>query len=180
MIFDDWIGIGRVLLVGTLAYFALVVLLRATGKRTLSKLNAFDLIVTVALGSTLATVLLTQDVALAEGVTAFALLVGLQWIITWLSVRSPTVAGIVKAEPALLYFDGRFLRDAMRRERFTEAEVRSAMRQQGVTCSDLVRAVVLETDGSLNALIRATPGGGPMNSLEGVQGPGPTIAGNPS
>jgi uncharacterized membrane protein YcaP (DUF421 family) len=49
-----------------------------SGKRTLSKLDAFDLIVTVALGSTLATVLLSRDVALAEGIVAFALLVGLQ------------------------------------------------------------------------------------------------------
>ena len=70
MLFDSWAGLGRVLLVGTLAYVALVLLLRISGKRTLSKLNAFDLVVTVALGSTLATVLLSKTVALAEGVLA--------------------------------------------------------------------------------------------------------------
>ena len=73
---------------GTLAYTALVVLLRTTGKPPLSKMNAFDLIVTVAHGLTLATVLLSKDVALAEGVLAFALLVHLQFAITWLSIRS--------------------------------------------------------------------------------------------
>ena len=67
MFFDDWNGLLRTLVVGILAYIAIVVLLRVTGKRTLSKMNAFDFIVTVALGSTLATVLLSQDVALAEG-----------------------------------------------------------------------------------------------------------------
>ena len=51
-------------------------LLRVSGKRTLAKLNAFDLVVTVALGSTLATVLLSQSVALADGLLGFALLVG--------------------------------------------------------------------------------------------------------
>ena len=50
----------------------LVIFLRLSGKRTLSKMNAFDLVVTVALGSTLATVLLTKDVALADGALAFA------------------------------------------------------------------------------------------------------------
>jgi uncharacterized membrane protein YcaP (DUF421 family) len=70
MFFDSWTGLGRVLVVGTLAYFALVLTLRVSGKRTLSKLNAFDLVVTVALGSTLATVLLSKDVALAEGLLA--------------------------------------------------------------------------------------------------------------
>ena len=60
MLFDSWAGLGRVVLIGTLAYGALVLLLRISGKRTLSKLNAFDLVVTVALGSTLATVLLSN------------------------------------------------------------------------------------------------------------------------
>jgi uncharacterized membrane protein YcaP (DUF421 family) len=46
MLFDSWAGLGRVLLVGTLAYAALVLLLRVSGKRTLTKLNAFDLVVT--------------------------------------------------------------------------------------------------------------------------------------
>jgi uncharacterized membrane protein YcaP (DUF421 family) len=64
--------------VGAAAYFALIVLLRLSCKRTLAKLNAFDFVVTVALGSTPATVLLTSDVALAEGVLAFTLLVALQ------------------------------------------------------------------------------------------------------
>jgi len=73
---------------GVLAYVALVVFLRVSGKRTLSKMNAFDLVVTVALGSTLATVLLSKDVALAEGVLAFALLISLQFVVTWSSVRA--------------------------------------------------------------------------------------------
>lgn len=44
------------LVIGVLAYASLILLLRASGKRTLSKMNAFDFIVTVALGSTLASV----------------------------------------------------------------------------------------------------------------------------
>ena len=102
------------LLVGTLAYVALVLLLRISGKRTLTKLNAFDLVVTVALGSTLATVLLSKSVALAEGVLALALLICLQYAITWLSVRSPRFQALVKAEPTLLVHRGRFLDGAMR------------------------------------------------------------------
>ena len=73
MFFNGWIGLARVILVGAFAYFGLIILLRISGKRTLSKMNVFDLIVTVALGSTLATVLLSKDIALAEGITAFAL-----------------------------------------------------------------------------------------------------------
>lgn len=152
MFFNDWFGLWRVLIVGTLAYVALVLVLRVSGKRTLSKMNAFDFVVTVALGSTLATVLLSKDVALVEGVVAFAVLIYLQYGITWLSVRSRWVRDLVKAEPALLYFEGRFLSETMHRERVTEEEVRSSVRSQGMSEMEDVLAVVLETDGSMTVL----------------------------
>lgn len=60
MFFDGWLGLVRALVMGTSAYLALILLLRISGKRTLSKLNAFDFVVTVAIGSTLATVLLRR------------------------------------------------------------------------------------------------------------------------
>ena len=63
MFFASWTGLLRVLMVGTLAYAAFVFLLRILGKRMLSKMNAFDLVVTVALGSTLATVLSSKSVS---------------------------------------------------------------------------------------------------------------------
>lgn len=78
MFWDGWYDLARVAVVGRAGYLALIALLRISGKRTLAKLNAFDFVVTVALGSTLATVLLTSTVSLAEGVTALGLLVGLQ------------------------------------------------------------------------------------------------------
>ncbi|MCY7376749.1 MAG: hypothetical protein LH472_12385 [Pyrinomonadaceae bacterium] len=87
MFFDDWFGLIRILIVGVLAYSALIFVLLASGKRTLSKWNAFDFVVTIALGSTLATVIISKDVSFAEGVLALGLLVGLQFVITWLSVR---------------------------------------------------------------------------------------------
>jgi len=152
MFFDSWSDLFRVVVVGSLAYVALVAFLRATGKRTLSKLNAFDLVVTVALGSTLATVLLNADVSLAEGVLAFALLIGLQYGITWLSVRSERFQGMIKAEPTLLLYRGRYLRDAMRRQRVTTEEILSVLRTEGVTRVEDAGAIVLETDGSFSVL----------------------------
>lgn len=155
MIFDSWSGLGRVLLVGTLAYLALVLLLRASGKRTLTKLNAFDLVVTVALGSTLATVLLSKSVALAEGVLAMALLIFLQFAITWLSVRSSTLQKLVKAEPTLVLHRGVYLDRAMSRERVTREEVLAVLRANGKSEVESVEAVVLETDGSFSVLSSA-------------------------
>lgn len=152
MFFDSWMGLLRVGVVGALAYTALIVLLQASGKRTLSKMNAFDFIVTVALGSTLATVLLSETVALVEGVTAFVLLIGMQYVITWLSVRSSAVRKLVKSEPSLLFHDGSFLEQVMKRERVTRDEVQAAVRQQGKASMAEVNAVILETDGTFSVL----------------------------
>ena len=168
MFFDGWGGLARVIIVGTLAYAGLVVFLRVSGKRTLSKMNAFDLVVTVALGSTLATITLTSDVALVEGLTAFALLIFLQFAITWLSVRSVALRRIIKSEPSLLLHRGELLHGALRHQRVTEAEVLAAIRSQGIASIDEVEAVVLETDGSFSTIRRAEHADG--SSLDTVRG----------
>jgi uncharacterized membrane protein YcaP (DUF421 family) len=167
MFFNDWEGVFRTMVIGPLAYVGLVFLLRVSGKRTLSKMNAFDLIVTVALGSTLATILLSKDVALAEGMTALGLLIALQYVITWASVRSKTVEKWVKADPTMLFYEGRFLEGVLRRERVTEMEVLAAVRNQGMPTMEGVGAVVLETDGSMTILQRSHSG--PMDTLRSVQ-----------
>jgi uncharacterized membrane protein YcaP (DUF421 family) len=112
--------------------------------------------VTVALGSTLATVIVSKDVALAETLTAFALLIALQFSVTWLSVRSAAVRGLVRGEPTMLFYRGEYLREAMRAQRVTESEVQQAARASG--SGDLEQlAVVLETDGSFSAFPAPAP-----------------------
>lgn len=168
MLFQGWTILLRTLVVGALAYVSLVVVLRVSGRRTLSKMNAFDLVVTVALGSTLATILLSRDVALAEGVVALALLVGLQYVITWSSVRTRWIRRLVTGEPILLLYRGEFLPDALRKARVTHDEVRAAVRSAGLAAMEDVQAVVLETDGSFSVIRPGTSG---SSSLAGVEIP---------
>jgi uncharacterized membrane protein YcaP (DUF421 family) len=158
--FDSWYGLLRVLVVGTCAYVALVVLLRISGKRTLAKMNAFDLVVTVALGSTLASILLCAQVALVEGVLALALLIGLQFAVAWSSQRSARIRHLVRSEPALLAHGGELLESNLRRERLTRDEVLAAIRSGGFASVEEVGAVVLETDGSISVLPPASERGG--------------------
>ncbi len=142
----------RVLVVGVLAYAAIVLLLRITGSRTLSKMNAFDFIVTIALGSTLSSVLLNKQIALAEGVLGFVVLIGLQFAVTWTSVRWPWARRAITASPRLVLHRGQFLHDAMRRARVTEEEVLAAARDRGIADRADLLAVILESDGSFSAI----------------------------
>lgn len=170
-LFKGWDSIGRVLLVGVLTYAGLLVLLRISGKRTLSKMSAFDLVVTVALGSTLSSTLVSRSTAVADGLAAMAVLIGLQFAVAWLSVRWQGFQRVVKAEPTLLFHRGRYLRRALRRERVSEDEVLSALRSSGVARAEDALAVVLETDGSFTVVSGKSDA--EPTTLQNVQRPQP-------
>ena len=165
--FDGWQGLTRSLIVGAIAYPVLIFSLRWSGKRTLSKMNAFDLIVTVALGSTLATVLLNKNVALFEGVAALILLIALQFLVTWTSVRVGWVRRVVTGEPQILLKQGKFLPSELRRARVTESEILAAIRSAGLSEVNSVEAVILETDGSFS-VVNQSKGRG-LSSLADVK-----------
>lgn len=120
LFFDGCDGVMRTIVIGLAAYIFLIAPLRVSGKRTLSKMNAFDWVVTVSLGSTLASILISKGVALAEGVAGLMILVGLQFAVTWSSVRLGWVRKILTGEPKLLLDQGRMLHDAMRHTRISE------------------------------------------------------------
>lgn len=168
MWFDGWPQIMRIVLVGAAAYAALVAVLRVSGKRTLAQLNVFDFVVTVALGSTLATIFLSTDVSWAEGFTAFALLAGLQMLVAWISTRWPRVRGGFTSQPALLLADGEIRYEALHRNRLTESELRQAVRMQGTGDLSKVQAVVLETNGKLSVITSSKYGDG--SALEDIRG----------
>nr|WP_243859281.1 YetF domain-containing protein [Amycolatopsis arida] len=115
-------------------------------------MNAFDLVVTVALGSTLATILLSADVALAEGLLALALLVAAQYVVAWSAVRLRAVRQAVRSRPTLLVWHGRMREQTLQQQRVSRAEVLQAIRSQGLGGLDQVAAVVLETDGGLSVI----------------------------
>lgn len=158
MFFQTWTDLWRIIVVGLLAYAGLIFFLRLSGKRTLSKMNAFDLVVTVALGSTLATILLSKEVSLAEGLVAFAVLIFIQYGIAWLQIRLPGFQKMVKSEPRLLYYRGQWLDQAMRVERVARIEILQAVRSTGNASLESVEAVVLETDGTF-AVVTSMQGG---------------------
>lgn len=151
MWFDGWGSLLRIVVVGTLGYVALVTFLRVSGKRTLSKMNAFDFVITITLGSAYASLLVSESVTLAEGVTALALLIALQWVVSWISVRSRRFESIVKGTPQLLFWHGQYLDEALKRERITREEVQAAMRASNITVGESA-AAVLESDGSVTVI----------------------------
>ena len=161
LFFDSLRTLVRILVAAPVLYLSVVFFVRLAGKRTTSQMNNFDWIMTVAMGSLVGSTILLKDVTIAEGLVAIAAIVALQWGLTKLAVNSPNVAAVVKAEPALLFDRGRFLPATLRRERVSEAEVRSAVREAGYSSLEDVQWVVLEDDASFSVLPRRDHQGRP-------------------
>ena len=141
-----------------MAYLALVLLLRLSGKRTLSTMDPFDFVITTALGSTLAQRNRCSnpgDVALVEGLVTFATIIALQHLVSWLSIKQRFVRRMIKSRPALLFYKGEFQKSTMDREHVPDIEILAAVRESGVASLDEVEAVVLEADSGFSVIKRS-------------------------
>ena len=166
--FTDLDTLLRIVVVGVLAYFALVFIIRVSGKRTLASLNAFDFIITVAIGSTLATVLLSRDISIVDGVVGFLILIGLQYIVSWTYARSRLASWLIKNQPRLLYYRGELYFEVLKQERLTESDILQALRAQGIASYNEVDAIVLETNGHISTLKHAeTEAGSTLSNVRG-------------
>ena len=147
--FNNWQSLGRTFIITILGYIIMILFLRVSGKRTLSKMNAFDFIVTIALGSSLATVALNKNVPLVEGALVFFLLIFLQFLITWISVRTKKFKDLITSQPVLLLYNGKLLPEALKKERITVEEIHMTLRKKGIEELEKVDAIVMETTGDL-------------------------------
>ncbi|WP_303831596.1 DUF421 domain-containing protein [Asticcacaulis taihuensis] len=167
LFFDGWAPLLRVFVVGLASYVALIVMLRLSGKRTLSRMNAYDMVVTMALGSILTKAMLTKDQSIAESVLAIFLLIAFQYILSIAACRWTWFRKLVTASPTILYHDGLYLEAEMRRERVTLTEIEAAVHEKGVTDMREVSTVILGSNGQFSVLL--TPQTSPPHSLGSSQ-----------
>lgn len=157
-VFSGWAELARVVFVGTTGYIVLLMLLRVIGQRALAKMNAFDFVTTVALGSALASATLSKDVTIDKAAVAFCLLLGLQRLVAWGSSRWPWFRHLTHNEPVLLARDGQMLWSALRKAHLTETDIAAALRAKGHTSIDETAAVILETDGGFSVIGKSEEG----------------------
>lgn len=150
MLFAGWLPIVRLVIVGTCGYAFLLLALRIAGPRTLAKTNVFDFVILVSIGSIYGRILTAKDVALAEALVAYAFIVGIHYLLSFMRSRSLRFAALLDAEPLLLFYGGSYVRFAMRRARIREADIEAAARQGGYPSMAEVSAVVLEGDGAMS------------------------------
>jgi uncharacterized membrane protein YcaP (DUF421 family) len=159
--FESWYSVGRTVTLTVIGFAALITLLRVSGKRTLSKLNVFDFVFVVAVGSMFASTVIEKDITLIEGLSGLITLVLIQVVLARIAASWPAAERIINGSPTLLLARGKFIPHALRKERVTEEEVRAAIRAKGINRVEDVHAVIIENDGTLSVAWEAK---GPGNS----------------
>lgn len=147
-----------VLLTGLGIYLFLMLCTRIAGLRSFSKMSSFDFAITVAMGTILASTLITRDPPLLQGMMALVVLFGIQYTISSLRRSGSWMTRLVDNEPLLLMAGSEVIGDNLDRARMTRGDLNSKLRLAGVTHPEQVLAVVMETTGDVAVLKRGEDG----------------------
>jgi uncharacterized membrane protein YcaP (DUF421 family) len=155
---SDWASIGFVAASTVAMYVTMVVAVRLAGRRTVAQLSAFDVVVTVALGTLLSSTVVAPDPSYSRATTAVVVLLGLQVGLAALRRRSRLVERALTFRPEVVVQDGEVqLPTGLGTSQLSERELLSRLRQTGVFDLDGVAIVVLEPSGSIS-VSRDDPG----------------------
>jgi uncharacterized membrane protein YcaP (DUF421 family) len=158
MFFDGWESVARIALLAAATYIVVVAALRVIGEQALAKMSAYDMVVTIALGSLLVGIPLSADVTLVDGLVVIATVLLLQEGSRLLVKRSPRAGRLIRQRPHLLVWNGQLLHDRLDKLNVIEEEVRAAVRRASLASLAEAQAVVLETDGEWSVIPRGKGG----------------------
>jgi uncharacterized membrane protein YcaP (DUF421 family) len=132
-------------------YLALVILTRISGKRSFSKMSSFDFALTVAIGSIMATVILSKSVSLQDGILALIVIYSIQMLIAFARRYQP-IRKIMDNKPTLLMKDGKLIKGSLDKCKVTESDLKAKLREANVIQLSEVKAVVFESTGDISVL----------------------------
>ncbi len=147
----------EVLLRSSLVFGFALWLIRFLGKRNLSQLSAFDLVIIIALGSAVGDPMFYDDVPILPALTAVAVVVLLNVFLARVTRVHRRFESLVESSPRLVVSRGVVVHDALKRETVSTTELFEMLRLAGVERLADVEAAVLEPSGRLSVLKAGTP-----------------------
>jgi uncharacterized membrane protein YcaP (DUF421 family) len=167
--------VGALILRAVVVYAFLLVALRLAGRRELAQMTSFDLILLLVISNAVQNSINAGDNSLVGGLVSALVLVLLNWAVGWASYRWRPVERALQGQPARIVTDGKIHLGELRRELITLAELRSALRKQGIMRVSDCAEVVLEPNGTLSVIRRDVP----QPSAAELAHPSPRLHRNP-
>jgi uncharacterized membrane protein YcaP (DUF421 family) len=131
--------------------FAFVfVLMRVVGRRELSGLEPFDLILLVVIGDSVQQALTQDDYSVTGAIIVVGTIAGLSVLVSWIGFRVPRLRPVLEGEPIVLVEDGKPILRNLKRERIALEELLEEARSAQMESLDDVKWAVLETSGNIS------------------------------
>jgi uncharacterized membrane protein YcaP (DUF421 family) len=147
----------EIVLQTTVVFFALWLLMRGLGKRELSEMSPFDVILLVVMGDLVQQGITQEDMSVTGALLAICTIALWVLVFSFASWRWQRVGKVLEGSPVVVVRDGRLIEEALRMERLPVSEVLEAARQQGIADLSDVRLAVFEPSGRISFI---TGGGG--------------------
>jgi uncharacterized membrane protein YcaP (DUF421 family) len=135
---------------GIFVFFFLYVLMRMMGRRELSSLEPFDLILLIVLGDAVQQGLTQDDYSLTGAFLAIGTIAILQLAVSYANFRFPKLRPVLDGEPIVVVQDGKPIEKNLRRERVTIEDLAAAARRQNIATIADVQWAVMETSGAIS------------------------------
>jgi uncharacterized membrane protein YcaP (DUF421 family) len=139
-----------IVLRGIFVFVFLYVLMRMIGRRELSSLEPFDLILIIVLGDLVQQGLTQDDYSLTGAFLAIGTIAILQVTVSYANFRFPKLRPVLDGEPIVVVQDGKPIERNLKRERVTIEDLASAARQQNIAKIEDVQWAVMETSGVIS------------------------------
>jgi uncharacterized membrane protein YcaP (DUF421 family) len=137
----------------TFVYFMLLLIFRIAGKRTLSHITTFDLVLTLIISEAIQNALTDDDHSMTGGFLLVITLVGLNILFSLLKMRSRRFERWIEGVPTVIFEKGQRHEDRMAAERVDDADILEAAREtQGISRIDQIQYVVVEKDGNVTVI----------------------------
>ncbi len=134
----------------SVVYFFLWLVARGTGKRQLSEMTAFELILLVTLGDLVQQGVTQEDMSLTGAMLAVGTMTVWVVLFSYVEWRYPRTRPLVEGLPVVVVQDGQPVEEVLRLERLTMDELREGARKQGIADLGDIRLGVLEPDGQFS------------------------------
>lgn len=134
---------------GAVVYFALLLLVRASGKRTVGQFTPFDLVVVLLVSEGASNALVGGDESIGGGLLVAATLIGLNLLVAYATSRSRKLEMLFEGEAILVGRDGRFFKEVLKRHRVGHGDVERSLREADCDLAEMQYAF-LEIDGTLS------------------------------
>ena len=131
-------------------FFFVFALTRMLGRRELSSLEPFDIILLVVTGDLVQQGVTENDESLTGAMLAIATIGLLTVLMSWLAFRSRRLRPILEGEPIVLVENGELIEANLRRQRLTRQEIGAEARLNQIASIQDVRWAILENDGRIS------------------------------